>query len=101
MDDYRSGTADGNKVDIWDCNGTSAQAWTWGLHDPRRGTTAPAAASSTRTRALSRGPERLHDQRTQLEVRTCTARPNSLDAACEDDPAERSRAFRRRRRVSR
>ncbi len=27
MDDFHSGTADRNKIDIWDCNGTAAQRW--------------------------------------------------------------------------
>jgi hypothetical protein len=30
MDDYLSGTADGNKIVVWPCNGTDAQRWTWG-----------------------------------------------------------------------
>ena len=30
MDDYFSGTSDGNKVVVWSCNGTGAQSWTWG-----------------------------------------------------------------------
>jgi hypothetical protein len=30
LDDFGSGTANGNKVDIWTCNGTSAQLWTFG-----------------------------------------------------------------------
>ena len=29
LDDSGSGTANGNKVDIWTCNGTSAQRWTF------------------------------------------------------------------------
>jgi hypothetical protein len=29
LDDFGSGTANGNKVDIWDCNGTGAQTWTF------------------------------------------------------------------------
>jgi hypothetical protein len=29
LDDSGSGTANGNKVDIWTCNGTSAQNWTF------------------------------------------------------------------------
>jgi hypothetical protein len=29
LDDFGSGTANGNKVDIWTCNGTGAQAWTF------------------------------------------------------------------------
>jgi len=36
MDDYGSGTADGTKVDIWDCNGKDAQSWGWGYRsDPQ------------------------------------------------------------------
>jgi hypothetical protein len=33
MDDLYSGTADGNPIDIWDCNETNAQHWTWGYHN--------------------------------------------------------------------
>jgi hypothetical protein len=29
LDDFGSGTANGNKVDIWTCNGTRAQKWTF------------------------------------------------------------------------
>lgn len=29
LDDFGSGTANGNKVDIWTCNGTAAQKWTF------------------------------------------------------------------------
>ena len=29
LDDFGSGTANGNKVDIWTCNGTGAQRWTF------------------------------------------------------------------------
>ena len=29
LDDFGSGTANGNKVDIWACNGTGAQTWTF------------------------------------------------------------------------
>jgi len=29
LDDFGSGTANGNKVDIWTCNGTTAQKWTF------------------------------------------------------------------------
>jgi hypothetical protein len=29
LDDFGSGTGDGNKVDIWTCNGTPAQKWTF------------------------------------------------------------------------
>jgi serine protease len=29
LDDFGSGTANGNKVDIWTCNGTAAQVWTF------------------------------------------------------------------------
>jgi ricin-type beta-trefoil lectin protein/putative Ig domain-containing protein len=29
LDDFGSGTANGNKVDIWDCNATGAQTWTF------------------------------------------------------------------------
>jgi Ricin-type beta-trefoil lectin domain/Putative Ig domain len=29
LDDYGSGTTEGNKVDIWSCNGTVAQKWTF------------------------------------------------------------------------
>ncbi|HKB31055.1 MAG TPA: ricin-type beta-trefoil lectin domain protein, partial [Streptosporangiaceae bacterium] len=28
LDDYQSGTANGNKIDIYSCNGTAAQSWT-------------------------------------------------------------------------
>jgi hypothetical protein len=28
LDDYGGGTSDGNKVDVWQCNNTSSQAWT-------------------------------------------------------------------------
>ena len=29
LDDYHSGTTDGNPIDIWSCNGTAAQIWTY------------------------------------------------------------------------
>jgi cytoskeletal protein RodZ len=29
IDDYASNTADYSEVDLWDCNGTGAQSWTW------------------------------------------------------------------------
>lgn len=32
LDDSESSTTNGNKVDIWTCNGTSAQVWTFANH---------------------------------------------------------------------
>jgi len=29
IDDYASNTADYSEVDLWDCNGTGAQSWSW------------------------------------------------------------------------
>lgn len=33
MDDWRSGTADGTKVDLHACNGTAAQSWLYNSVD--------------------------------------------------------------------
>jgi chitinase len=32
LDDSKSSTTNGNKVDIWSCNGTTAQEWTFSNH---------------------------------------------------------------------